>query len=242
MNAPKTVLTKEEFSRRLNAGLGFSFTVHHGKNRNDHLAQLCDQYGSDKGELQPSGHPYSWPSHNYTDFYSRLFGHCRTVIKSVFECGLGTNNPKLASSMGINGRPGASLRVWRDYFPNANVYGADIDRAILFQEDRIKTFFVDQCDPSAIRNLWKEVGHVSFDLMIDDGLHIFDAGSTFFTHSIDQLADHGIYIIEDVSNSDLFLYKEFFSRLDYVVEFVNLFRPNLPLESNSLVVVRKKIV
>ena len=240
VSAPQSVLTKEEFSKLLNAGLGFSFTVHHGKNRNDYLAQLCDKYGSDKGELQSSGHPYPWPSHNYTDYYSRLFGHCRPAIKTVFECGLGTNNPKLASSMGVNGRPGASLRVWRDYFPNAMVYGADIDRAILFEEDRIKTFFVDQCDPVAIRHLWREVARSPFDLMIDDGLHVFRAGSTLFTHSIDQLAEHGIYVIEDVSNSDLFLYKEFFSKLDYVVEFVNLFRPNQPLESNSLIVVRKK--
>ena len=240
VNAPKSVLTKEEFLRLLNAGLGFSFTVHHGKNRNDYLAELCDKYGSDKGELQPSGQPYPWPSHNYTDYYSRLFGHCRTAIKTVFECGLGTNNPQLASSMGINGRPGASLRVWRDYFPNAMIYGADIDRAILFEEDRIKTFFVDQCDPDAIRNLWSQVGPVSFDVMVDDGLHAFHAGSTLFTHSIDQLAEHGIYIIEDVSNSDLFLYKQFFSKLDYVVEFVNFFRPNLPLDSNSVIIIRKK--
>ena len=33
--------------------------------------------------------------------------------------------------MSINGKPGASLRAWRDYFVNSVVYGADIDKNIL---------------------------------------------------------------------------------------------------------------
>ena len=49
------------------------------------------------------------------------------------------------------GKPGASLRVWRDYFPNAIIYGADIDKDILFAEERIKTFYIDQLDPVAIK-------------------------------------------------------------------------------------------
>ena len=43
--------------------------------------------------------------------------------------------------MNINGKPGASLRAWRDYFENALIYGADIDKNILFKENRINTFF-----------------------------------------------------------------------------------------------------
>ena len=39
----------------------------------------------------------------------------------MFECGLGTNNPNLKSNMTENGIPGASLRVWRDYFFNAKI-------------------------------------------------------------------------------------------------------------------------
>ena len=52
--------------------------------------------------------------------------------------------------MSSNGKPGASLRVWRDYFYNAEIYGADIDKTN-FSEKRIKTFFVDQLDKKEIK-------------------------------------------------------------------------------------------
>jgi hypothetical protein len=141
--------------------------------------------------------------------------------------------------MGARGRPGASLRVWRDYFPKAVIYGADIDRDILFTEDRIKTFYMDQCDPAAIQAFWQQVDDTGFDFMVDDGLHVFEAGSCLFTHSIDRLAEHGIYVIEDVTPTDLLRYKQFFSTTPYIVDFVTMLRPNRPLADNSLVVIRK---
>ena len=36
--------------------------------------------------------------------------------------------------MGINEKPGSSLRMWRDYFPVARVFGVGIDKKILFKE------------------------------------------------------------------------------------------------------------
>ena len=56
-------------------------------------------------------------------------------MTKVFEFWVGTNNPNLASSMGVLENPGASLRDWRDYFPNALVFGADIDIEILFTDE-----------------------------------------------------------------------------------------------------------
>ncbi len=223
----------------LESDLNYKIVSFYKKNNDCEISKLCDIYGSDKGELRKGGHPYPWPSHTYADFYSRLFSHCRTSIKNVFECGLGTNNPNLLSSMGILGKPGASLRVWRDFFPSAMVYGADIDKDVLFEEDRIKTYYIDQLDPLAIKGFWDTVGVTDFDFMLDDGLHTFEAGSTLFLHSIERLASNGVYIIEDVGIADLLRYKKFFSNKDYVVEYVSLFRPNIQLGDNSLVVIRK---
>ena len=53
---------------------------------------------------------------------------------------MGTNDTNVLSNMGPEGKPLASLRAWRDYFQNANIYGADIDKNILKDEDRIKMF------------------------------------------------------------------------------------------------------
>lgn len=218
------------------SSVGRGFEVLYKRKITCDLARLCDVYGSDKGELNGGNHPYAWESHHYTDYYSQLFRHTRSSILKVFECGLGTNNPNLPSSMGISGRPGASLRVWRDYFPNATVYGADIDSEVLFTENRIKTFYVDQLDPASISNCWQNIGESDFDLIIDDGLHTFQAGTTLFSNSINKLAVSGIYVIEDVLDVSLMLYRDFFSNLNYDVEFISFNRTTLGWE--NLIVVR----
>jgi hypothetical protein len=217
------------------------FYVFYDKHYASEMAGLCDKYGSDKGSLKTGEHVYRWMAHSYTDFYSRTFSHCRRSVRKVFECGLGTNSPALVSSMGIAGKPGASLRMWKDYFPEAIIYGGDIDEQILFHEERIKTFYLDQLDPQAISAFWQQVGERDFDLMIDDGLHTFEGGTTLFEHSIEQLADTGIYVIEDVLRDDLVRYKNFFDNTDYLVDYVTMFRPKVGLGDNSLIAVRKTL-
>lgn len=214
----------------------FSF---YKKNYNCELSRLCDLYGSDKGEAESTGHPYPNEAHTYADYYSSLFFHCRLKPTKVFECGLGTNNTNFPSNMGVDGKPGASLRVWRDYFPNATIYGADIDKDVLFEEPRIKTYYVDQLDPESINNMWREIGEKDFDFIVDDGLHTFEAGSTLFSNSISLLGADGVYVIEDVSAPDLREYDNFFSALNYRVEFISLHRVGIPVGDNSLVVIRK---
>jgi hypothetical protein len=208
------------------------------KNYKCELSRLCEFYGSDKAENEALGHSLGWQTHSYADYYSSLFSHCRLTPTKVFECGIGTNNPNLASSMGVNGKPGASLRAWRDYFPHATIYGADIDRDILFEEPRIKTYYVDQLNPESINHMWSEVAVTDFDLMVDDGLHTFEAGWTLFSNSISMLAQHGVYVIEDVSVPDLREYDKIFSRLNYRVEFISLNGPGKALGRGNLVVIR----
>ena len=230
--------SRQPFLRRKFESLfEFRFVVHYHKDNLSLLSTLCERYGSDKGSTNDTGHPYPWPANTYADFYSLLFDHSRLGIKKVFECGLGTNNPDLPSSMGKDGKPGASLRVWRDYFPNAHVYGADIDRSILFEEHRIKTSYLDQTDQGSIAEYWNTLGVDRFDLMIDDGLHTFDAGVCLFESSISKLAREGIYVIEDVSLTDMLRYQNYFSGKPYKVKYVSLFRPARTLTTTSLVVV-----
>jgi hypothetical protein len=218
---------------------GHSVSWTYARNPGCQLASLCDKYGSDKGSLVSAGHPYPWPAHTYTDFYARLWSHCRQHVRRVFECGLGTNNPKMKSNMGVRGRPGASLRVWRDYFPEAQVVGADIDKGILFQEDRIRTYYVDQLDPVSIGEMWRAAGPGEFDFMIDDGLHEFRAGISLFEHSIGHLSAQGVYVIEDVTQPDLKRYFDYFSNKKYIVDYISLHRPTTRLGDNSIVSIRR---
>jgi hypothetical protein len=118
--------------------------------------------------------------------------------------GLGTNRVCIPSNMGVNGVPGASLRGWREFFTNSLIFGADIDDVILFEEDRIKTYYCDQTNPDVIRDMWAKTDLIdNFDIIIEDGLHTFDANKCFFEHSIHKLKKHGVYIIEDIASSDL---------------------------------------
>lgn len=168
------------------------------------LCKLMKDYGSDKGD--------SW--HNYTKYYDRLFGDNRNNIKHVFEVGIGTTNPAFKSHMKPEFTPGGSLRGWRDYFPNATIYGGDIDPDVLFTEDRIETFQMDQTNPDRISDLWDlEFGDIEFDIFIDDGLHTLDAAFTLFNESMHMVKDTGIYIIEDIQRSELTKYAEAFDRV-----------------------------
>jgi hypothetical protein len=212
--------------------------IHYKKTPNI-LSGLCDKYGSDKGSNGVASETYPWKPHNYSDHYERLFGHRKERVKSVFECGIGTNNVNLPSNMTSTGKPGASLRVWRDYFVNATIYGADIDTEILFQDSRIKTYYVNQLDVESIQNLWSLINHQDFDVMIDDGLHTFEAGLTLFENSINKLGHEGIYIIEDVGPLDLLKFCRYFDNTNFEVEIVTFKSPQRKFGETSLISIQK---
>jgi hypothetical protein len=153
------------------------------------MCRVMTKHGSDKGNTR----------HNYTAVYSALFSGRRHEPLRIFELGLGTNNPDAPSSMGSHGLPGASLRGWCELFPSALVYGGDIDRAILFENDRIKTFYCDQLDSTAIRELWSHPEfQAGLDIIIEDGLHTLEANISFLEGSLGHLRPGGTYIVEDI--------------------------------------------
>jgi len=151
------------------------------------------RFGSDKG------------FHSYTPLYSALFNQWRDRSLRILELGLGTNNPDLESNMGVFGAPGASLRGWRQFFPKALVYGADVDRKILFEEERIKTFHCDQLDQNSIRELWSYPElRDGMDIILEDGLHTFEANISFLEGSLEHLRPGGVYITEDIGGERYF--------------------------------------
>ena len=112
------------------------------------LGEIFKKNGSDKST-----------THDYYKIYAYLISSLVNP-KKIFEIGLGTNNVDIVSSMGIYGTPGASLRSFRDFTKEAFIYGADFDRRILFEEIRIKTFFVDQTKNSTFTQLNLSLIHI----------------------------------------------------------------------------------
>jgi glycosyltransferase involved in cell wall biosynthesis len=195
------------------------------------LCRLMTDFGSDKGS----------PLHNYTIVYDQLFSSFRDEDLLIFELGLGSIKVGAPSSMGPHGKPGASLRGWRAYFRNARIFGADIDPDILFEEDRISTFWVDQRDPTAIRALWNSVGDKVFDVIVDDGLHEASANICFFVESFEKLKSGGIYIIEDITPGDIKIMEIFIantSRVSKSIVFEELDHPVNKVD-NRLVILQK---
>lgn len=163
----------------------------------DKSTPLCEIMGRNRSDKGAQDITASW--HNYTTFYYSIFKHLQNKPIRLFELGLGTNNVNIPSNMGADGVPGASLYGWREFFPNAQIFGADIDSSILFSSENITTFYCNQCVPALIRNLWnREELKSNFDIIIDDGLHEFDANVCFLENSLHKLNVNGVYIIEDI--------------------------------------------
>jgi len=169
------------------------------------LCEIMGRYGSDKGHADLTS---SW--HTYTPYYHSLFEPVRNRPLRVFELGLGTNHTDVPSNMGPSGRPGASLYGWREYFPLAAIHGADIDRRILFDADRIRTVYCDQCDPAAIAQMWSTLdpAGLGYDIIMDDGLHTIEANVCLFENSASHLRVGAYYIIEDAATSKSDQYAE----------------------------------
>ena len=167
------------------------------------LCEIMGRHKSDKGHVNINT---SW--HNYTTFYYSIFKDLSDKKLRIFELGLGTNNINLSSNMGVNGRPGASLYGWQEFFPNSDIFGADIDTDILFNADKIKTYYCDQTDSESIKKMWNEADlHENFDIIIEDGLHTFNANVCFFENSIHKLKQNGYFIIEDIVNYEEHLFE-----------------------------------
>ena len=171
-------------------------TPNYNKNENNLLKDLFIYYGSDKATI-----------HNYHIIYYDILKDKLNKKINILEIGIGTNNINILSNMGKNGKPGASLRAFRDFLPNANVYGADIDRKILFTEERINTFYIDQTDIDILNLVKSELINIKFDLIIDDGLHNTEANLNSILFSLDLLSSKGIIIIEDIDENDLVYYQ-----------------------------------
>jgi len=154
------------------------------------LANLIEKYGSDKNI---SG---------YSDLYSQVFEtNGLNKISSFLEIGIGTLQPEIESTFAGNVRlfpdykPGNSLRAYREFFPQAKIYGIDVAEDCRLEEERLKTFIFDSTDSTKCR---EHLGSMSFDAIIDDGLHTAHGQLKTLKNLFNRVAFDGFYIVEDL--------------------------------------------
>lgn len=106
-------------------------------------------------------------------------------------------NPQRILEIGVQG--GGSLELWKQYFPNAEVVGVDIDEQCKEHEklgDNIKVFIGDQTKVKFLETLG------NFDIIIDDGGHYMTQQQVSLnTLLANQLNPGGLYVIEDLHTS-----------------------------------------
>jgi hypothetical protein len=109
----------------------------------------------------------------------------------------------LISTMGLYGKPGASLHSWNQYLTNSNIFGADVDKDILFNTEKIKTTYVDQMELSTFTDMNIVFGDQMYDLIIDDGLHSIAANLNTLLFGLKHIKQNGWIIIEDIRDIEL---------------------------------------
>ncbi|MGI8677843.1 MAG: class I SAM-dependent methyltransferase [Jatrophihabitans sp.] len=144
------------------------------------LTELAKHFRTDK-----------WGTHRYTPHYQRHLESLRDEPVRLLEIGIG--------GYGRHEDGGASLRMWKHFFPNGQIVGLDIEDKSFVAEERIRVYQGDQSDPGLLMRINEESG--PFDIIVDDGSHrVFHVLPSFET-LFPLLAENGIYVIEDAQSS-----------------------------------------
>jgi len=123
--------------------------------------------------------------YSYLDVYEKLMSEKQLSCKNILEIGI---------------QRGGSMKLWNDYFVNANIYGFDVDDAPEFLKDlaRVKCFKMDAYSDESI-NYFLQNG-IKLDFAIDDGPHTFESMVYFIKNYIQLLTSDGMLIVEDVQD------------------------------------------
>ena len=165
------------------------------------LTELANFYGTDKGTIGPNP---DWEPHNYTDIYEAYLARRRQSAITILEIGLGVTGPQWETTM-VQGRNtgGASVKMWYDYFPKAQLYGIDVNPCPYLDNDRIRTFVADQGNPKDLQAFVQATQGIEFDVIIDDGSHRPDHQQISFSLLFKKLKNDGLYFIEDLLDNGL---------------------------------------
>ena len=113
-------------------------------------------------------------------FYDRLFTPKKNKVKNLLEIGIWE---------------GESLLLWRDYFTNAKIVGADIKHCPRIDNENRITQQIGNAYTAEFLNQYKKE---HFDIIIDDGPHTFETQSFFLTNYLPLLKKDVVLILEDI--------------------------------------------
>jgi demethylmacrocin O-methyltransferase len=146
--------------------------------------------------------------HTYSSVYASLFDKLEDV-KDILEMGI---------------HLGASLRAWRDIFPNAKVVGLENNTQRFFTEERITSFYVDQAIDETFENFINFIEGRQFEFIVDDGSHLLRETHNTFVHLLPLLKVDGWFVVEDIKSEYKSIWNDIASSLDdnYIWEIIDM--------------------
>ena len=162
-------------------------------NYHSESSELCEigkKYDTDKSSQRTNVTHYRH-CHPYTLFYDSLFKNRRNESLQLAELGI---------------LYGGSLLMWKDYFPNATIYGFEYNDKLIDKfkkncdNDRITLAKIDVKHADSIIHACKTM-NVRYDIIIEDTTHKFEDQIRVIEHVYPYLKPGGILIIEDIFKS-----------------------------------------
>lgn len=123
--------------------------------------------------------------HHFTEIYEHILSPLRYEPIRILEIGIAK---------------GASLALWEDYFPEARIYGIDIEDASALNRERVTTFVADQSNRQQLEAFIRAHGG-EFDFILDDGGHTMEMQQISLGYLFPHVKPGGYYIVEDVHTS-----------------------------------------
>lgn len=122
--------------------------------------------------------------HKYHRFYETILDPHKDNVRSVLE--IGSNY-------------GYGLNAWKEYFPNAQIYGIDRKEKYRIEKNRIKTFIGDYQDVEFMEGVLDEIGIP--EVVIDDcdhnGQHMLNTFQLIFP----RMQSGTWYFLEDMRDA-----------------------------------------
>ena len=146
------------------------------------LCRLGVKHPTDKSPYNESD---SLHKHPYTAVYNLLFSYMRY-------------NPIVLGEIGI--LDNMSMKCWREYFPNATLYGYEYSEMRLQKalSDKLSNAVYSKMDVKDVESIQEGLQSTMFDIIIEDSTHEFNDQIRFANIAYKHIKPGGFLIIEDI--------------------------------------------
>ena len=146
------------------------------------LCKLGKKYQTNKSSINVEGH-----RSGYTSLFTILFSSLRDKKINIAEIGIERNG---------------SIKLWREYFKRALIFGFEFDKKKIeiAKKQKLKNtnfFEINVHNKNSIYSAFRKT-KVKFDIIIDDSTHLFDDQIRVIENCYKFLKTNGLMIVEDI--------------------------------------------